>query len=328
MKAIVLISGGLDSILAAKLIERQGIEVIYLNFKIPFFHKDKISAEEKIAKNYGIDLKSVDISGEFLKMLEKPLYGFGSNMNPCIDCKILMLKKAKQLMKDWDAGFVVTGEVLGQRPMSQNRDSLELIEKESGLEDLLVRPLSAKLLGATIPEREGWIDREKLKNYSGRSRLEQMKLAKELGVENYPAPAGGCLLTDPEFSKRLRELIEHKELTQNNVELLKVGRHFRLRPETKLIVGRNQAENEELERLGCDGDYLLYPALDMAGPTALGRGKFTDESVSLSCKIVCRYCDLNGKMETEILYRKLPQKDEKALKVKAIENATLAGLRA
>lgn len=327
MKAIALISGGLDSILSAKLIERQGTEVVYLNFKIPFFHKDKMGAEEKIIENFAIDLKTVDISAEFLEMLKHPRYGFGSNMNPCIDCKILMVKKAKELMEKWGAKFVITGEVLGQRPMSQNRAALELIEKRSGLEGLLVRPLSAKLLEETIPEKQGWIDRKELKGLSGRGRLEQMLLSKELGVRNYPNPAGGCLLTDPEFSKRLKELIEHKEFTQNNVELLKVGRHLRLASEIKLIVGRNQEENQELEHLAQEGDYLFYPPPDLAGPTALGRGSFSDESIRLSCKIVCRYCDLNGRIEAEIIYRRAPQKEEESLKVGAIENGLLSSLR-
>ncbi|TRZ50545.1 tRNA 4-thiouridine(8) synthase ThiI, partial [bacterium] len=224
MKTIALISGGLDSILAARLIKKQGFDVIPLHFKIPFCHRDKgISSRENnlisfVKNNLGSDLKISDITSEFLKLLIKPEHGFGANLNPCIDCKIFMLTKAKEMMKELDAAFVITGEVLGQRPMSQHRQALELIEKKSGLEGLLLRPLSAKLLPETIPEKEGWVSRDKLLNFSGRSRKSQINLAQEFRMENYPNAAGGCLLTDPEFAGRLKELIAHRQLSLNNIE--------------------------------------------------------------------------------------------------------------
>ncbi len=332
MKAIALISGGLDSILAAKVIKEQGIDIVPLYFKIPFCHSAKKTSSQQADKvslvkdNLGQDLKSIDIGLEFLKLIEKPKYGFGANMNPCIDCKILMLTKAKELMKLWDAAFVVTGEVLGQRSMSQDRQSLELIERESGLEGLLLRPLSAKLLWQTVPEKESWVNRDKLWNFSGRTRQPQINLAKDFHIENYPNAAGGCLLTDPEFAKRLKDVVSHQELSMDNIELLKIGRHFRISPDTKLIVGRNEEENGQLVKLAKDNDYLFMPGDEIAGPTSLGRGQFSEELTKLSCCITCRYCDLNGETGTEIIYRKIPQKENNILRVSPIKNVELMSL--
>ena len=321
MKAIALISGGLDSALACRLIQAQGIEMIPLSFKIPFCKK-------KEADPFPSDLKIIDISRDFLDLLIKPRYGFGSNMNPCIDCKIFMLTRARELMKEWNATFVVTGEVLGQRPMSQHRQALEIIEKRSGLEGLVLRPLSARLLKETIPEKEGWVDRNRLLDFSGRTRKPQMKLADEFKIKEYPNPAGGCLLTDPEFSKRLKELIEHRELSLENIELLKVGRHFRISPETKLAVGRNEKENEQLANLAKGNDYLFMPR-DIAGPTALGRGKFNDDLIKLAANITCRYCDLDGKMEADIIYKTgtVPAGDCPCFNVTALSDQELKILR-
>ena len=329
MKTIALISGGLDSIVAAKLIQEQGVEVFYLNLKIPFCHKDR-KGENKIARNYNIDLKTIDLSEEFLEIIRNPKHGYGSNMNPCIDCKILMLRKAKDLLQEWGAQFIVTGEVLGQRPMSQHKRAMKLIEIDSGLEGLILRPLSAKLLDETIPEKLGWVDRNKLMDFGGRTRRPQMELAKKLGVESYPNAAGGCLLTDPEFSKRLKELIEQDELNLANVELLKIGRHFRLRPKIKLAVGRNEKENMELEKLAGENDLLFFPPQDLAGPTGLGRGEFSEELIQLSARIICRYCDLNDKIETDIIYRKIgvvPRVESSSLRASPIIESQLLSLR-
>jgi tRNA U34 2-thiouridine synthase MnmA/TrmU len=305
MRAIALISGGLDSILAAKVMQNQGIEVIPLNFIIPFCNSDKKRINSLVTDSLNTRLRTIDISNDFLKLLEEPRYGFGSQMNPCIDCKILMLAKAKELMQQWGVDFVVTGEVLGQRPMSQNRKALEVIEKRSGLEGLALRPLSAKFLSESIPEKENWIQREKLLNFSGRTRKPQIELAKVLKIKEYAQPAGGCLLTDPEFSKRLKELITHEELNLNNIELLKIGRHFRISPKARLVVGRNEKENQKLENLAQRNDYLFSPTNELAGPTALGRGSFSEGLIRLSCGVICRYCDLNGKTIADIIYRKI-----------------------
>jgi tRNA-uridine 2-sulfurtransferase len=304
VKAIALISGGLDSILAAKFIQKLGIEVMPLHFSIPFSHNAKkptCAMENMVLKNLGTELRQISLTEEFLELIKNPKYGFGSNMNPCIDCKILMLKKTKELMNDWDAKFVITGEVFGQRPMSQNRNALTIIEKKSGLEGFLLRPLSAKLLPPTIPEQEKWIDRDKLLNISGRGRKPQMELAEKLDIKDYAQPAGGCLLTDPEFAKRLKDILENGELSLENIELLKSGRYFRISNNTKLIVGRNEKENRRLEELAGEKDYLFMPK-DTAGPTALGRGEFSEELIKLSYEITRRYCDRNGKNEIEIVH--------------------------
>jgi tRNA U34 2-thiouridine synthase MnmA/TrmU len=329
MKAIALISGGLDSILAARVIKEEGIEVIPLYFKIPFCHRIKENAgpSSLVKNNLGSGLKTVDISSEFLKVLARPRYGFGSNMNPCIDCKILMLSKAKELMPELGAQFVVTGEVLGQRPMSQHRQALELIEKKSGLEGLLLRPLSAKLLPQTLPEKEGWVSREKLLDFGGRSRKPQIALAQKFAMKDYPNAAGGCLLTDPEFAKRLKELTSHQELKPDNIELLKIGRHFRLSEHAKLIVGRDEKEDKKLEESVKDGDYLFMPTQELAGPTSLGRGEFNEGLIEFSCRITCSYCDLNGSKEAEIIYRKMPKKTDNILKVMPVEKDELAKIR-
>ena len=203
IKAVVLFSGGLDSILALKLIQEQGIEVKGVNFKTPFFGLGEAFV---IAKDLDIDLEIIDITEELLKILKNPKYGFGKNMNPCIDCHALMFKKAGEYMNKIGASFILSGEVLGERPMSQNRNSLSIIERESGLEGKILRPLSALLLTETIPEKGGLVDRNKLLDISGRSRKRQMKMADEMGIKDYPSPAGGCKLTEPSFSKRLRTL--------------------------------------------------------------------------------------------------------------------------
>lgn len=317
MKAIALISGGLDSILAAKFIQKLGIEVMPLHFSIPFSHNAKKPAcamENMVLKNLGTELRQISLNGEFLEIIKNPEYGFGSNMNPCIDCKILMLKKTKKLMNKWDAKFVITGEVFGQRPMSQNRNALTIIEKKSGLEGFLLRPLSAKLLPPTIPERERWIDRDKLLNISGRGRKPQMELAEGLDIKDYAQPAGGCLLTDPEFAKRLKELIAHSELNLENIELLKLGRHFRISSDTKLVVGRDKQENEKLLKLVKNGDFIFMPA-ETTGPTALGRGSFNDELIRVSSNIISRYCDKNGEAQTTIVYNRVPEAKKKILVV-------------
>jgi len=302
MKALALISGGLDSALAAGLIQSQGVDVVGLYFQIPFSN-----CEREMLSSLGIQIKYIDIKEKFLRVLENPRYGFGSNMNPCIDCKIMMLKEAGGLMNELSADFVITGEVLGQRPMSQNRQALELISKRAGLDGLLLRPLSALLLSETLPEKQGWVNRDKLLNFSGRGRKPQMELAKKLNITDYPNPAGGCLLTDPGFARRLKELMAHQELNMDNVELLKMGRHFRLAYNTKLVVGRNEKENEQLVSLAKENDYLFFPNEELAGPTSLGRGVFDGELIKVACQITCRYCDLNnGTTGADILCRKIP----------------------
>jgi len=330
VRAFALISGGLDSALAAKLIQKQGIEVIGLRFHIPFFTRAKNNSSapnNAFLSSLGINIQTVDISQEYLEVLMNPRYGYGSNMNPCVDCKIFMLKKAKELMPQYDAQFVVTGEVLGQRPMSQNRQMLDVISKRSGLQDLLLRPLSAKLLLETKAEKEGWVKREALLSINGRGRHEQVELAAGLGIKDYPQPAGGCLLTDPQFSLRLKDLISHNELNLSNVELLKIGRHFRISPGAKLIVGRDQNEDEELLKIAKDSDYLFFPNEELAGPTCLGRGVFDEKLIQLSANMACRYCDLEGSLQADICWKYLPDEEINTIKAVTAEEQALNNLR-
>jgi len=303
IRALALISGGLDSLLAAKLILDQGCEVIGLHFKIPFC---KINIKKSFP-DLGIKITEVDLGEEFLKLIRNPHYGFGSNMNPCIDCKILMFSKARELMSEWGAKFIVTGEVLGQRPMSQNKQALKLIKYRSGLDDLLLRPLSAQFFPPSLAEKEGWVKREKLLDFNGRMRTPQMRLARDLGLNNYATPAGGCLLTDPGFSKRLMELLAHDELSLENLELLKIGRHFRLGKTTRLVVGRDEKENNRLSGLARAGDYLFSPQKDLAGPTCLARGLINQELIALSSQITSAYTDGAGLEKIEVFYRQVPQ---------------------
>jgi tRNA U34 2-thiouridine synthase MnmA/TrmU len=329
IKAIALISGGLDSILAAKVVQQQAIEVIGVYFKIPFSLREKSERRDfalELSRISGIDLKMVVLGEEFLEIVRNPKHGRGANINPCIDCKILMLKKAKEMMQDLGASFLITGEVLGQRPMSQHNRALDLIAQEAGVDGLILRPLSAKLLDETIPEKQGWVKREDLFDFSGRSRKAQIDLAVMLGLIDYQQPAGGCLLTDPRFSQRLADLMRHGGYDLKNVELLKFGRHFRLSDKAKLIVGRDENENTEIEKLTIDGDYLFYPPGDIAGPTSLGRGEFSDELIGLSARITNRYCD-RKQDSINIAYRKLPDKEERVINVAAASEDELEKFR-
>src|SRR4030042_2238915 len=249
VKAIGLLSGGLDSTLAVKLLIDQGIEVIAFNMITPFCTCTRKGCKHeagKVAKQFGIPVKIIAVGGDYIEMIKHPKHGYGSNMNPCIDCRVFMLKKAKAYMEEIGARFIFTGEVLGQRPMSQHQRAMNLIEKESGLQGLILRPLSTKLLSPTIPEEQQWVDREKLLDIQGRRRLPQIELAKKIGVKDYPCPAGGCRLTDPQFAKRLKEALDHKEDTIRDIQLLKYGRHVRLPSGAKVIVGRNEEENKVL----------------------------------------------------------------------------------
>ncbi len=242
VKAISLLSGGLDSMLATEIIRKQGIEVIAFNVKTPFCipKKDGTSEATEAANQLKVPLKVVSVGKDYLQMLRNPKYGYGKNMNPCIDCKIFMIKKAKKYAKEIGADFLFTGEVLGERPKSQHGPALKIIEEEAGLKGKLLRPLSAKLLRETEAEKKGLVDRTKLYNIQGRSRKPQFQLAREFGITSFPAPAGGCLLTCEEYSKKLRDLFANKKrISMADVALLRVGRHFRL-GKNKIIVGRNE----------------------------------------------------------------------------------------
>ncbi len=294
VKAIALLSGGLDSTLAVKMMLDQGIEVVALNFMTPFCNctaKTSSCKHEalRVAREFGIPIRVRYKGMEYLKIVENPKHGYGRGLNPCIDCRIFMHREARELMEEEGARFLVTGEVLGQRPMSQRRPILKLIERESGTEGLVLRPLSAHHFEPTIPEKEGWVDREKLLAIRGRSRKEQIRLAADLGVTDYPCPAGGCLLTDPDFAAKLKDLFEHKpDYDLADVRLLRTGRHFRIRPGLKVVVGRNQGENEGLERGARDEDVLVRGD-DFKGPYALLRETPTPEDLQTVGRILLRY---------------------------------------
>jgi tRNA U34 2-thiouridine synthase MnmA/TrmU len=288
VKAIALFSGGLDSILAFKVIEEQGIEVQGVTFSTPFFGPQKALAT---ARRIGLPLAVLDITDEHLQMLHSPRYGYGKNMNPCIDCHTLMLKVAGRRMEESGADFVFTGEVLGQRPMSQGKQSLWVVAKNAGYPDRILRPLSAALLPETEPERTGKVDRGRLCDIEGRGRKRQMEMAVRYGIDSYPAPAGGCLLTDPIFARRLRDLFErnpgHK---MRDIELLKVGRHFRLGQTTRAVVGRNAMDNGTIEKLVEPGDALIRTDR-FPGPTVLVPGGGDDDAILLAAGICARYSD-------------------------------------
>ena len=291
-KAIGCISGGLDSILAVRLIQHLGIDVIALH-ALHLWHPVPADPAAKgpaarAAEQMGMPLRTIDATDADLDMVQHPRHGLGKRMNPCIDCRIWLLREARRVMDDEGAAFVFTGEVLGQRPMSQHRQAMELIERESGLVDVLVRPLSAQRLPPTKPEREGVLDRSRLLGIAGRSRKEQMALAREFGITEYPSPAGGCLLTDPAFAFRLRELMTHQPPTAPDVELLKVGRHFRLPDGALVVIGRHEQDNLRLEPLFAPGDVRLEAA-DVPGPTTLLRGAAGEDDVRTAAALTLRY---------------------------------------
>ncbi len=292
VKAISLFSGGLDSILATKLIQNQGIEVIAFNVKTPFGipKKDGVTEAEAAIKQLNIPLKVLPVEKDYIHMLRNPKHGYGKNMNPCIDCKIFILKQAVKYAKEIGADFLFTGEVLGERPMSQHGPALKLIETEAGLKGKLLRPLSAKLLAETVAERKGLVDRSKLMAISGRSRKPQFQLAKEFGITVYPSPAGGCLLTCEEYSRKLRDLFEHKKLVSGaDAVLLRVGRHFRL-GRNKIIVGRNEAENKFLMSRKAKGEFY-FELPNIVGPVTILQGSKTKKAIETAAGLTAFYSD-------------------------------------
>jgi len=277
VRCLLLFSGGLDSTLAGKVLEEQGIDILPVNFKSCFFTSKKAI---EIAEQLHWPLIIIDITEEALKLVENPKYGYGKNMNPCIDCHALMIKIAGELMESYNSQFIATGEVVNERPKSQNPKSLKIVEKESGYEGYVLRPLSAKLLPPTIPEKKGLVKRDKLLKLSGRSRKPQIALAEKYGLENYPSPAGGCLLTDPEFSKRLKKLLEWKgKLELEDVELIKRGRNIFMNGNL-IVIGRNEMENKILKENAKEHD-IIITTVEKAGPVTIVRplNKFFQDNV-------------------------------------------------
>lgn len=303
--SIALFSGGLDSALAILLILKQNIEVTAITFMTHFGCDlgDRSSCGSNpypTAEKFGFNVKLMHLGQKFVDIVENPRYGRGKHMNPCTDCRILMLSEAKNLMEMINADFVITGEVMGQRPMSQVKEKLFLTEKVSGLKGKLLRPLSAKLLRETEAEKSGLVDREKLEGISGRGRHRQIELAKQFGLDDYPNPASGCLLTDEGYSNRLRDLLAHnKSLTFDDLNLLKIGRHFRLDPSTKVIVGRNESENNQLVSYK-KPHHRHIEALGIGSPVTLVIGDTSQENLQKASMITARYSSAKSRSKVEL----------------------------
>jgi tRNA-specific 2-thiouridylase len=303
VRAVGMLSGGLDSMLAVRLMLEQGVEVTALHLRTGLSYVERDLAlgreseggtpAERAAAQLRVPLEVIDVSEAYLPMVLDPRFGYGSGFNPCIDCRIFLLRRAKKWMEEHDHQFVFTGEVLGQRPKSQMRPALEIVERESGLKGYLLRPLSAKLLDPTVPERRGWVDRRQLHGISGRGRKEQIRLAGKLGISEYQQPSGGCCyLIDPSYCRRLSDFLEHEgasALTTAWAELLSVGRHLRLPSLAKLVVGRNERENGYLESCAVEGQ--LLKTVSHPGPTALLPGEPSQEDVELAARIAAGYSD-------------------------------------
>lgn len=289
-RCVALLSGGLDSMLAIRLMQQQGIEVEALNFKTVFTCCQDTSAQA--ARDLGVRLTIVGQEDDYLELVRKPRFGYGKGANPCVDCRIYMFDKAKLFMEQIDADFLVSGEVVGQRPMSQKRSDLHVISRQSGLDDLLLRPLSAKLMPPTLPEREGWVDRRQLYGFAGRGRKELIDLARELDLKQIPTPSTGCALTEPQFSKKVFDLVKMPETSRWDFELLRYGRHFRYDAATKVIVGRDEQDNDRLAFLAS-----LPEATELAeltpqgfpGPVTLVVGRTTPDAIEFGAALMARY---------------------------------------
>lgn len=326
VKALALLSGGLDSILAIKLLQQQGIEIIGINFSSPFFsEKNAIAAAKQLKiKLIKIDLGQGKNFQEYLNVINNPRHGYGSAMNPCIDCHIFMLKKARELMPKLEAKFIITGEVLNERPMSQHLGALKLVEEESRLRGKLLRPLSAKLLPETLAEEQGFVDRNKLLDIQGRSRQKQFELANKWNLK-FPTPAGGCLLCEQEYSKKLRDLFKHKkekDIEPREIKLLKIGRHFRV-GESKIIVGRNEQENKTLMDLADNN--LIFEVKDIPSPISLLEGKVSEKIIKLAAALTAAYSDAKSEKQVPVNYGK--GKLNKSFKTRALEQEEIEKLR-
>jgi len=313
-KVVALLSGGLDSQLAVKMMQEQGFDVSAVAIKTPFCDFDcgrgcGFEIRER-ADDLNVNLKTVYLGDEYIEMLKHPKYGVGAGFNPCIDCRAMMFEAAKKHMNEIGADFIISGEVLGQRPMSQHAPALRTIEKESGLVGKIVRPLSAGLLPETDPEKEGLIKRENMGMIKGRTRKNQLEMAKKYGIENPPNAGGGCLLTDPTFGIKAKDLFEHVETpTINDIDLLKIGRHFRLDEQTKFVVGRNKDENEMIKAIALPEDILLE-ARDYVGPVSILRGKNASQHVEFAASVTLRYSDAPKDEQVYVITSKENSKQE------------------
>jgi len=291
MKAIALFSGGLDSTLAIKMIIDQGVEVLAVNINTGFGStNDRYEHMKSMCEQVGAELKIIDIQNEYLQeVLFDPKHGYGKNFNPCIDCHAKMFAVAKRIMEDEGASFLISGEVMGQRPMSQNKEALQTVLNESNCDGLLLRPMSAKMLAPTIAETNGWIDRQKLEGITGRSRDRQLQMVKEIGLEDFESPGGGCLLTDENFSKKMNDFIKYDKFEVKDITLMKYGRHLRLSDSAKLVVGRNKDENLHLQNINNEKFYHVK-TIGLPGPHAMLSINASDDDKALATKIILTYC--------------------------------------
>jgi len=301
VRALGLCSGGLDSMLAGVILQRQGIDAEWITFETPFFSSEKA---REASETTGIPLTVQNITKDYLPMLKNPPVGYGRWMNPCMDCHTLMFRMAGSYMNDNGFDFLFSGEVLGQRPMSQTRSSLRYVEKNSGFDGYIVRPLSARKLPVTIPEKKGYISREQLYDFAGRSRKPQIKLAEAFGITRYPAPAGGCLLTDKGYSDRLKDLFQNQETyTEAELYLLKFGRHFRLENEIKLIVGRTKWDNENIIKYHNPASDTLIKAMRIPGPFVLIPGGTDPLTVKFAASLCVGYSKTPNDVPVDVLVK-------------------------
>ncbi len=322
VRALGLCSGGLDSMLAGLVLRDQDIDVAWITFETPFFNAAKA---RKASNMTGIPLNVKSIFNVYMKMLKNPPAGYGKHMNPCMDCHALMFKLAGELMRAKNFDFLFSGEVLGQRPMSQNKSSLGYVEKHSGFKGYIVRPLSARNLPLTIPEKEGLVERDRLLDISGRGRNRQIKLAQKFGISDYPAPAGGCLLTDKNFSNRLRDLFDHQdECTEEELHLLKHGRHFRLNPNAKLIVGRTEGDNENILKYHNPTADTVLDLKDFPSPIALVPRGADKHAIHLAAAICTGYSKVPKLSPVDVVIKTSGKK--KVIQVIAILPEDVAGM--
>ncbi len=294
-KAVALLSGGLDSTLALKMILDQGIEVTAVNLTSPFCtcnRKGRCEARY-VSDKFDVPIRVFVADQEYLDLVRNPSFGYGKNLNPCLDCRVYLFKKAKQVMDEIGAEFIFTGEVLGQRPMSQRSDAMRLVDREAGVEGRILRPLSARLMKETTME-EDMVKREELGSIQGRSRKTQMSMAQSYGINDYACPAGGCMLTDVQFARKLKDLFDHsEEVTMSDIPLLKVGRHFRLSSGSKVVVGRDEEENKRILSLSGDTD-LIYEMIDIPGPVTIMKGDDSEQDRMVCASLTVRYGNSNN----------------------------------
>lgn len=331
MKALALYSGGLDSILACRVIMEQGIEVKALRFITPFTGYNMKGREAEVREHarrtYGIDLEVIDIGREYTEVVAHPRHGYGKHFNPCVDCKIFFISRARELMEAEGASFLITGEVIGQRPMSQRRDTLHIIEHDSGTEGILLRPLCAQHLRPTIPEQEGLVDRARLLAFAGRGRKDQMALAARYGIKDYPPPAGGCLLADPNIAARLRWMFDNlNDRSFEGMLLTTLGRHFAVGEKTLLVVGRDERENDRIAQLGREDDYEVE-LVSLPGPLSLLRGPANQDIIETAAAITAFCSKARHERQVEVTCRKAGSAGGEVIRVDPLPEAALASYR-